>query len=227
MASTRRKGACSPYNRCVPADRARRRGALLSRLLAWNFDVGGCRSPALRFGMPGLWQSVRPHILDGRSRAAMTVRAPRHRQLALDPDSHLDHRHQHRAAQEAVVPARAPVGPCSRRRLSIPPRTIGRAKAPNSPTSSTTDAHIGCATYHRHVSRRARNARRNSSVSTSALVAGSGACSRRNVCHVSPDSRDATAALNPDSAASLLLFPGIPMGLQRTRPKRSPQSGPR
>ena len=42
MASARREGACNPHNRCVPADRARRRRALLSGT-AWLALYGGMR----------------------------------------------------------------------------------------------------------------------------------------------------------------------------------------
>ena len=71
MASARREGACNPHNRCMPADRARRRGALLSRLPAWRCAVGCVRLRAPCPGVPGLWKSVRPRILENRaSRAA-------------------------------------------------------------------------------------------------------------------------------------------------------------
>ena len=72
MASARREGACNPHNRCVPADRARRHGALLSRLPAWRCTVGYVRLCAPCPGVPGLWKSVRPRMLESRACRAMT-----------------------------------------------------------------------------------------------------------------------------------------------------------
>ena len=64
MASARREGAGNPHDRCRSADRARRLRALLSGLPGWRCTVGCVRLRAPSPEVPGLWESVRPRLLE-------------------------------------------------------------------------------------------------------------------------------------------------------------------
>ena len=77
MASARREGSCNPHHRCVPADRAHRGRALLSGLPAWRSTVGCVRLRAPCPGVPGLWKSVRPRMLENRACQPMSGAAAR------------------------------------------------------------------------------------------------------------------------------------------------------